>query len=87
MSKNGDIGNKSIKEKIEILLSKGESAFATKRNYEYFLKAKEAFDEIDEFPDLSSFRNKTKAERAVRAYYNNHLVEVMEKYIEKIKTL
>lgn len=84
---NGDIGNKSIKEKIEILLSKGESAFATKRNYEYFLKAKEAFDEIDEFPDLSSFRNKTKAERAVRAYYNNHLVEVMEKYIEKIKTL
>lgn len=84
---NGDIGNKSIKEKIEILFSKGESAFATKKNYEYFLKAKEAFDENNNFPDLSSFRSKTKAERAVRAYYNNHLVEVMEKYIGKIKTL
>lgn len=84
---NGDIGNKSIKEKIEILFSKGERAFATKKNYEYFLKAKEAFDEIDEFPDLSSVRSKIKAEKAVRAYYNNHLVEVMEKYIEKIKTL
>lgn len=87
-SVNGDIGNKSIKEKIDLLFSNGENAFVTKKNYEYFKRAKEAFDEItDPFPDLSSFNSKTKAQSAVKKYYNNNLVNIMNNYIEKIKTL
>lgn len=87
-SVNGDIGNKSIKEKIDLLFSNGENAFVTKKNYEYFKRAKEAFDEItDPFPDLSSFNSKTKAQSAVKKYYNNNLINIMNNYIEKIKSL
>lgn len=86
-SVNEEIGNKTIKEKIELLTTKKASAFSTKKNYKYFLMAKEAFDEIGNFPDLKLETNQLSAEIAVRDYYNEHLVDLMNKYIEKISTI
>lgn len=87
---NNSLKNLSIKEKINILSQKSEEDFSSKLNYKYFLEAKKAFEkeeEIDKFPDLSTFTSKSKAETAVRNYYKSHLKSIMDEYEKNIKSL
>lgn len=84
---NGDMGNKSIKDKIKLLEEKGRAAFSSDWSYKYFEKAKEAFDADGAYPDLTSYTNKSKAQAALRKYYKENLYKIMESYIELIKSL
>ncbi len=87
---NKNLGNLSIKEKIEILSKKNAADFSSEKNYQYFLEAKKAFEEIEKkekYPDLSTYTSKSKAEAAVRSYYNKHLITLMEQYVNIIKIL
>ena len=82
---NGDLGDLSIKDKIELLNTKGRSAFSSDMSFEYFKKAKEAFDADGSFPDLSRFTTKSKALAALRKYYKEQLAGIMDSYVKKIK--
>ena len=84
---NRDMNNLSIKDKIKFLDTKGRSAFSSDMSFEYFKKAKEAFEAEGSFPDLSTYTNKSKAQAALRKYYKEKLVGVMESYIDLIKSL
>ncbi len=56
---NADMGNLSIKDKIDILNGKGRSAFASDMNYEYFKKIKKIFKKYgSSYPDLAHITNK-----------------------------
>ena len=84
---NGDLGNMSIYDKINLLDAKGQSAFSSELCYKYFQKAKEAFEADGSFPDLASYTNKSKAQAAVRKYYKEKLPRIMSVYIDLIKSL
>lgn len=84
---NNDLGNKTIKEKIDMLDTWGESAFVSEMNYKHFQKIKEAFKEVGGFPDLSTYTAKGSAVRAIRKYYNENLLVVMQLYANKVKDL
>lgn len=85
---NCNLGNLSIKEKIELLDAKEESVFSSGMNFKYFTKAKEAFDVFkSSYPVLSSFTNKAKAKSALLKYYKENLKGIMEKYVDLICTI
>ena len=84
---NGNLGNLSIKDKIEKLCTKGESAFSSDMNYKCFQKIKAAFDEIGSYPDLSSYNNKKAAKRVLTKYYKETMIKVMTAYVDLIKSL
>ncbi len=85
---NCDLENLTIKEKIDLLDKKGEAVFSSKMSFNYFEKAKDAFDAFkSNYPDLSSFTNKAKAKSALLKYYKDNLVDMMLVYENLIKTL
>lgn len=84
---NGDMGNVSIYEKINILDTKGESAFSSAMSYNYFKTLVELFDKKKNFPDLSLINNKSKAASILSNYYKNEMIELMKEYSELIKKL
>lgn len=84
---NGELGNLSIKDKIELLDTKGETAFSSDTSFKYFKKAKEAFEQEGGYPDLLSYTNKSKAQADLRRYYKDKLKKIMDTYIDSIKTI
>ena len=84
---NGDMGNVSIYEKINILDTKGESAFSSAMSYNYFKTLVELFDMKKNFPGLSLINNKSKAASMLSNYYKNEMIELMKEYSELIKKL
>lgn len=84
---NNNLENKSLKEKIDNLVREGRNAFSSDMSFNYFEKIAEVFNQLNNFPELNSYNNKAKALRALREYYNEHLVDLMKKYVEKVKLL
>lgn len=84
---NEDLGNLSIKDKIDLITLKGQSAFSSELCYKYFQKAKEVFEADGSFPDLASYTNKSKAQAALRKYYKEKLEGIMLAYKDLIKSL
>lgn len=84
---NKDLGSLSIKDKIDILDKKGRVAFSSDRSFEYFIKAKEAFEQEGGYPELSSYTNKSKAMAALRKFYKDSLITIMKTYADSIKTI
>ncbi len=83
---NRDLGDLSIKDKIDALDRKGRAAFSSELSYKYFQKAKEVFEDDGSYPDVSS-TNKSKSQAALRKYYKEKLVKIMVSYIDSIKSL
>lgn len=84
---NKDLGNLSIKDKIDVLDKKGRVAFSSDKSFEYFIRAKETFEREGGYPDLLSYTNKEKAKAALRKFYKDSLIKIMKSYIDSIKTI
>ena len=82
---NMALGNSSIKEKIEKLSTMGKLVFASEENYHLFSEIVEAFNDSEDFPDMSKYNNKTKSQQALRKYYNTTIFDVMDAYVKKIQ--
>ena len=82
---NRALGNSSIKEKIEKLSTMDKSVFASEENYHLFSEIVEAFNDAEDFPDMSKYNNKTKSQQALRKYYNTTIFDVMDAYVKKIQ--
>lgn len=83
---NEELGNLSIKDKIELLKKKGKSAFSSEMSYKYFEIITRLFEDDGSYPDLSNL-NKSTAQAAVRNYYKNVLPKIIDKYVEQLKQL
>lgn len=84
---NKDLGNRSIKDKIDILDKIGRAAFSSDKSFEYFQKAKDAFEQEGGYPDLLSYTNKSKAQSALRKFYKDRLINIMNAYVDSIQKM
>ena len=83
---NSSYGDAAVWEKIEYLKGKGESVFACKMVYAYFLEIEKVFKQ-EEFPDLSKVETKSKAVRQVREYYKNIIPKKIQEYINNLREI